>query len=336
MKIELQPYSYAVDPPLTTTHGEIAWRKGCFLSITDGDITGVGEAAPLPGFGTLGLEAVKQDLERLIRDGSLVALARELEAATAEQVAEAVQALCAECSSSFSQAAVEGAIASRAAQRGGLSLAKWLSAQAAPRVKVNAAPGGEHGSPRKFKLSTANWRSSLDSVAVDYEQDRSRRYRLDANQAWSPKEALEAMRAMAALPVEYVEEPLRELKIGVLRDLAELNIPIAADESLLNPTLRAITSDPALIPVWILKPAALGGVASTWLLAADAGARGHRITVTTFIDSFVGRAQAAALAAAVEGAGFGTGAHGLGTGELIDDGVTDPIDAEGYWLLDQA
>ena len=64
------------------------------------------------------------------------------------------------------------------------------------------------------------------------------RLRIDANQAWSPKEAIRILNRMEEknLSIELVEQPVKALDIEGLRSVtAESPIPVLADESVFSP-----------------------------------------------------------------------------------------------------
>lgn len=122
--------------------------------------------------------------------------------------------------------------------------------------------------------------------------------RIDANRSWSPTEVRDRLAALAALPVEYVEEPCRDAH----RLLAgPLPCKLALDESLVElatEELAAALRSPALAAV-ILKPALLGGLSACLELAAQARAAGVAAVASHALEGPIGTAACAELALAL-------------------------------------
>lgn len=110
--------------------------------------------------------------------------------------------------------------------------------------------------------------------------------RLDANRAWTLEQALSFGKAIEALEIEYVEEPLKN--IDELPELAERwPHPIALDESLIEAhpeTLERFNGLKALI----LKPMLLGGFANTLAWVAWAQANDVIPVVSSSIETDLG------------------------------------------------
>lgn len=147
------------------------------------------------------------------------------------------------------------------------------------------------------------------------------RVRVDANGAWSLDEATGALPALVAAAddggaaLEYAEQPC-----ATLLEQAELrrrvDVPVATDEGLrksVDPAhvdgLRAATD------VLVVKVAPLGGVRAALSLAR---VYDLPVVVSSALDSSVGLAAGAALAAALDSLDL---ACGLGSGRLLVDDV---------------
>jgi o-succinylbenzoate synthase len=141
------------------------------------------------------------------------------------------------------------------------------------------------------------------------------RLRLDANQEWGVEEALAALRALAPLGLEYVEQPVEADAIADLaRVRRESGVAVAADEAVRDPAAARRVLDQEAADVLILKPMVLGGLAAARDVAEAARARGVGVVVTSMIESAVGRAGALHLAASLGPTGH---AHGVATGDLL-------------------
>ena len=125
--------------------------------------------------------------------------------------------------------------------------------------------------------------------------------RVDANCSWPRARVRERLGALAALPIEFVEEPCGDAHLLLAEPLP---CPIALDESLVNLSPTAL--DAALasrdLGALILKPTLLGGLAACLALAARARGAGMRAIVTHAREGPVGTAACAELALAVGGA----------------------------------
>jgi L-alanine-DL-glutamate epimerase-like enolase superfamily enzyme len=125
--------------------------------------------------------------------------------------------------------------------------------------------------------------------------------RLDANQGWTPRTAVQAIRAMedAGLDVELVEQPLHAADLEGMAWVAErVNTPILADESVygvrdLVAVIRHRAAD--LVNVKLAK---CGGLAPARTLLELAREHGLGTMVGSMMESHVGVGAAAALVSA--------------------------------------
>lgn len=301
-----------------------------------GRCLGEGEAAPLPGFIDAPLGAIEAAIV------TLLARATPVTAALDTFMADGPDALRTALDDAWhgvdlntpaqrlARAAVETALADAASRMAGLPLARWLHPRAAPVVCVNATLGRGPVAARraaldrlvhegfrvlKVKLGDGGLPAEARLLEDLLARNHDIQLRFDFNRSLPPG-TLSALDAFVGLPVQYVEEPVA----GDFRDLAaaapRVAVPLAADESLLhgNPDTTLIGAG---IRHFVLKPNFLGGPLTALARARSAGARGVRCTVTTALDSAIGRTMALQVAAAIEGAGWGTGAHGLATARFL-------------------
>jgi O-succinylbenzoate synthase len=149
------------------------------------------------------------------------------------------------------------------------------------------------------------------------------RLRIDVNAAWDVETAVRHLRELARYDLEYVEQPVAELR-DFARLRARVDVPLAADESV------RLAPDPLHIPgiaaadVVVLKVQPLGGV---WRCLEVAEAAGRPAVVSSAVETSVGLAAGLALAAALPDL---AGACGLGTLSLLAGDVTaDPLQPVG-------
>ncbi|MFE6735590.1 o-succinylbenzoate synthase [Microbacterium sp. NPDC057741] len=145
------------------------------------------------------------------------------------------------------------------------------------------------------------------------------RIRIDANAGWNVDEAEHALHALAAYDLEYAEQPcatvdeLAELR----RRVKYMGIPIAADESVRKASDPLAVAQAKAADLIIIKAQPLGGIRRALQIVADAGLPA---VVSSALDTAVGLAQGAALAAALPTLDYDCG---LGTASLFADDVAD-------------
>lgn len=306
-RIEVRPYRLRLTRPLRTARGIHDVREGFLVYAYDGERVGRGDAAPLPELGTESLRECHRQLER----------------ATFELLPETPAARC----------AVEQALLDLEAQRTGVPLARLLDREAPLEVPASAllSAGDVAELAREAQRAVADgFRTLKLKVGIDDDYARAAvvrdaagpdvKLRLDANGAWDAPAAMRKLRELAPLQIELCEQPTPDL-LG----LEASPVPLAADEM--------VASDPdgALdrAAVIVIKPMLLGGLVPAFRFARRAHERGRRIVVTSSLESVVGRAGAAHLAAAVLALGPQPAA-GIATGALVDEDVgADPFGPAG-------
>jgi o-succinylbenzoate synthase len=336
----MRPFEWPLVRPLATAHGAIGSRQGLLVTLVDEQgRRGHGEATPLRDFGTESLATTRRAL----------ADALERVAGAALPNVDAAQDACADAlaAAPCARAALATALLDLASQREGVSLARWLRARAGragaplPRVAVQALVGG--GTPEsvaaaarsardrgfeafklKLRVSAARRDLGLDLERVAALRETvgaGARIRLDANEAFTPAEAARALAAFARFAPDYVEQPVGRGRVEALAALeGEGGVAVAADEALLGAGFEACLEARAA-SVFVVKPAAWGGVAVALPRIVRAREAGIRVVLSNLIEGPVGRAAATALASAVAAPDE---VHGLGTQDWL---ACDPAEA---------
>lgn len=112
--------------------------------------------------------------------------------------------------------------------------------------------------------------------------------RLDANQSWSFKEAVEFARVLPQGGIEYIEEPFKNPSPDKVSDFyRETEIPVALDESLMKMKPEELAPIGGLKAV-ILKPTLLGGIERTMRFIKQARKLGIDSVVSSSFESGVG------------------------------------------------
>ncbi len=125
--------------------------------------------------------------------------------------------------------------------------------------------------------------------------------RIDANQGWTPKQAIEALNKMEKFKIQFAEQPVpaEDMK-GLVEVRKNSPIPIMADESVHSPedAMRLIQAEAVdLINIKLMKS---GGILKARKIAAIAEAAGIPCMIGCMGESEIGIAAGAHLAAAVK------------------------------------
>ncbi len=112
----------------------------------------------------------------------------------------------------------------------------------------------------KIKLGATVWQNDVDSVIAIFKAvGPTVKMRLDANQAWGPKQSVQILRAIeqANIPIEFVEQPVKANDIAGMRYVTQNTlIPVLADEAVFTAQDAAIilsTQSADLINIKLMK-----------------------------------------------------------------------------------
>jgi o-succinylbenzoate synthase len=330
--------------PLVTSRGELSSRRIIVLEATfeirGASVVGVGEAAPLPSWGTEGYAACLEALQ-------------QVESGVAFEPGEFVPAGSALDATPTARFAVELAALDATAKSRGVPLAKLLSADGPaaaevllnstlnmtddPEVVAQRAVDAVDNGFRCLKLKVGARPLEDDLKAVSRIRDTvgdTISIRLDANGVWDEQEAVGALEALAPHSIEYVEQPVAAGELEALARLSSTSdIPIAADESVVAAAQARRLIDEKMVDVLVLKPMALGGLVPALELAEQADAAGLRVTFTSLMDSAIGRSAVAHAAASRP---WLRGAHGIATGAWFATDIAESADpiVNGAFQLD--
>jgi o-succinylbenzoate synthase len=151
--------------------------------------------------------------------------------------------------------------------------------------------------------------------------------RVDPNAIWTPIEAARFLDRVPSEGLDYVEQPVGADDLDALQRLARTApVRVAADESAHPAPRGRRLIQKAEVPVVVLKPAALGGLTVARELAELALEKGVRVTFTSALGSALERSAVAHLAAATSAH---VGPHGLATGGIFREDITEEPDLVG-------
>jgi len=319
--------------PAGTSRGVYTTRTSWFVTLTDGERTGVGECAPLPD---LSCDAIPGYAKVLDRFCAALCQTGELDN----------EALCDYPSMRF-----------------GLETA-LLNLQHGELLFDNAFSRGEEGIPINGLVWMGNHEEMLQRMeeklakgfhcvklkigAIDYDQEldlvkriRERfsfheiQLRLDANGAFPFEEALYKLELLSQYAIHSIEQPIKAGQWALMAELCrESPLPIALDEELIgvnDPEMKGHMLNIIKPRYIILKPSLHGGMQGCreWIAAA----REHGIGswITSALESNVGLNAIAQFAADVYDDGI-TMPQGLGTGQLFTDNIPMPLEIRGEKL----
>jgi o-succinylbenzoate synthase len=292
-------------------------RLGWLIQVSADGLHGFGDCAPLPAAGT----------ETSERAWDMLCQARAMAASqSAVTLLESLdQAFAAAPATRF---ALECALLDLASRRQGLALRHRLARTARDAVPVNAMLGPlgrltpadlQAACDAGFKVLKIKLGLNDPTTELKRLGELARQLppgiglRLDANGAWEFDTARVLIDGLAGLPIESLEEPLRQPAPAPLATLqARALFPLARDESLHR---LGVDFDLTALGVRriVLKPAVIGGLERALAIAARARAAGIEVVVTSLVESAAGLWPTAQLVAAIDSAI----PHGLATADWL-------------------
>ncbi|WP_411374032.1 o-succinylbenzoate synthase [Arthrobacter sp. MPF02] len=182
-------------------------------------------------------------------------------------------------------------------------------------VKVKVAERGHSLDDDAARVAAV--RSALPEAAI----------RVDANGGWDVPAAVEALTRLAAVGLEYAEQPVPTIEgLAEVRSrlrAAGVPVPVAADESVRKEDDPLRVARAGAADLIVVKVAPLGGVRRALDIVAEAGLPA---VVSSALDTSVGIRAGLALAAALPELPY---ACGLGTVSLFESDVTlEPLVAD--------
>ena len=320
MNVSVSERRFAFRTPLRTSYGELRDRAVLELRIEEGEVVGLGEAAPLEPYDGVPLDAVRSALERC---------RPLLEDATHGDREELVDACWLEAGLPQAVAAVDLALWDLEGRQTGRPVAALLRPDVAASVPVSASITAiDRAGAAAEAASAARDGFECLKVKVGVGDDAGRlaavravapriALRADANGAWTVDEAVAALDSLAGIGLELVEEPVHG--IDALRALKQrVAVPVVMDETAWEP--GAVGSGAA--DGVCLKIASCGGISGLLAAAAAARAAGSFVYVASTYDGPVGIAAGLHAAAALQP----TPACGLATLRLFE-GVEQVVSA---------
>lgn len=209
------------------------------------------------------------------------------------------------------RAACEVAVLDLLARRAGLALPRFLNASATS-VATDVTISADGGAWSPVRLAAAGFdrvkvkvglaAGDVERVVAIFRADPAHPVRLDANQGWDLAAASAAVEALlaAGVAIEFLEQPLPAWDLAGHAELRRrFGVPVVLDESVftVHDLRRAI--DAAALDTVNIKLAKCGGILAGVEIAEAAHAAGVGVMVGSMMESELGTAAAATLAAVV-------------------------------------
>ncbi|SFG46576.1 L-alanine-DL-glutamate epimerase [Halopelagius inordinatus] len=297
---EFERASFPLADDFTIARGTQTEAENVVVRITDdGGMTGVGAAAPSEHYGETA-DTVEAVLPALLRDVETVGDAHAI-ARIERRMAETVN------DNPAARAAVSIALHDLAAKRLGLPLYRqWgLDADDCPptsftigldeteRIREKTAAAVDAGYPvLKVKLGTDRDEEIVEAVR---ESAPDATIRVDANEGWTPREAVRKSEMLAEYGVEFVEQPVAAENPEGLKFVYERSaLPIAADESCV--TLEDVPAVADRTDIVNLKLMKCGGLSEAKRMVHAARAHGLEVMLGCMVESNAAIAAACHLA----------------------------------------
>lgn len=268
-------------------------KQNVLVRISDGELTGTGEAAPSRYYGEDAGTVIRalEKVPPLLGDNPF-----ELEETT-DRLASALPG------DPSARAAVDIALHDLAAQRLGVPLYRWLGLDhtktpvtsftigidepAAVRRKVREAAGYP---ALKIKLGSEKDLEIMRTIR----DETDARIRIDANAGWTADQAVEMVGRLSEFGVELVEQPLPPGSPEAWRRVREAaSMPVFADESVLVSTDAPAVA--GLVDGVNVKLMKCGGIREALRLIHTARAHGMRVMIGCMIETSVAITAAAHL-----------------------------------------
>jgi len=307
--ITTEPYALPLMEPIDLGGTTISERRGALVTvIVDGPdgtrAAGQGDIAPLPAFSTESLTQARAALTSVV--DQLVGLSFRPSDVLDRTIPLASDVATVPPSVQFG---IEQALLFAAARSAGVLPTRFLSERPRETVSLNAllmgtpteilyaADGVREFSAVKVKVGRYDVQNEARCIReLSKQWEGATSIRLDANRAWSVREANAFADGIRGVEIEYLEEPLRDA--SQLEAWAETTgIPVALDETTREKPLEEL-AEQTFASALIVKPSLIG-FSNTVDLADAVTSAGVDVVISSAYESGVGLTGLAVLAAAI-------------------------------------
>jgi len=293
MKFHVEDLKLILMHPFETAHGRVSSRTSVILRIEDGEFEGFGEAPAcdyLSQQARTTREALREMAAHLTPDPMQL---EENLSLLREHFPDRTAALC----------AVDIALHDLVGKKLGIPLYALFGLSAGEARKTSFTLGVDTPEKVLEKLEEAKDYSILKvklgcendmEIITAVRENTKAALRVDANCGWTFDEALEKMKALRDMEVEFVEQPLpRDDIAGHARLKAEGILPIVLDETV--QTSKDIPRAAAACDGINIKLTKCGGLREAYRMIATARAHDLKVMLGCMIESSIGITAAAHL-----------------------------------------
>ncbi len=305
--LNIYTYSLPFKKPFYVRNTKISSREGFIVQIiSDANIEGFGEIAPLPGLNQETLEEAREHIQFL--QSRLINLS----------IPDGVEKLNGKFSewldkfnlSSSVRFGMEMSVLNLVANTHNKPLYRLLSNSCKNHLQINGLLQGSIGevSHQASELITQGFTVLKLKVGGDVEESIQKvkavgkaiygkaLLHLDANQSWDFDEALAFGKKIGCTLIDYIEEPFKDIS-RIPEFFRQTDIPVALDESLQKYSFEKVKSIEG-VEILILKPTILGGIEKIWQMIQKAKALAIRTVISSSFESSLGVLTLAQLSAA--------------------------------------
>ncbi len=327
--------------PFKTSSETLYQRDGLVLVFEYDNIIAYGEIAPLQGFSRFNLDQILPILE-LNKKSIQSALIQ----GDGNQLLHILNQIHAIPSLIFGLNTLLLDFKAKQAQQ---SMGKFLGGPQTNTVQCNAVLGIstieqtiEHAQQlvsqgfNTIKLKVGNNQSrELEIIQQLRHSFLNLNIRLDANQAWSVNEAINALNAFSSYKIEYCEQPVKKDSILELAKVrTNTDVKIAADEACRNKVDVQQLLELNAADILIIKPMLFGSFTDLSVTKKLADSHSTDIVFTTSLENKIGRTTTAILASIW---GSKKHAHGLSTASLFDNEISSEQEVvDGHYILNDS
>lgn len=328
LELTYTPYSTKLKKPFQTSGVTITDRDGFILILKSGSKSvGLGEAAPLPEFGSETYEETEKALANFNLRLSIDL--DNIEKSIEENLKEYDSLPSLKCG-------LELAILKLLCSERDTSIPDLLKRKYPESIFVNGVIGllppdeavKSAGDLLKKGFKTIKIKAGRDDFANDLKVIKNIRdslgdeinLRIDANAIWEKNEAAKYLTELEPFNIQYAEQPVKDIN-DFLFIKERTGTPLAADESIRNIDNAEEFILNKAADYLILKPMMIGGIIPTLKIADFAKLNGITTIVTSSFEGVIGRIGAVNAAAFVNN----ELAHGLATADYFDEeNIPDP------------
>lgn len=328
VNLDYNTYELKFKTPFATSKGIFDYRKGFIIELKDEKgISSVGDAAPFPEFGSESFEEAEDLLNRIE-----IILPAEPPYNFLKIIEEILMPL--EKFPSI-KCGLEQALISYISKTNKTNFNDIIGINSNREILVNALVNifPEKHTLRKIsqyvkdgfetiklKIGRDDFEEELRIITGIFSKYPKLNVRLDVNGQWNYEAAVERLNKLKKFNIEYVEQPVSSSE-ELIRLINEVDVPIAADESLRKIFDVENFINNSKISALILKPMMLGGIIPVKKILEMVKGKNIKTIVTSSFESYIGRSYAVFAASLIKN----KYAHGVNTENVFVEDLGENI-----------